>query len=114
MRIKFLRKTDTSSMGSCPALYLADNGHHVVQGWRTDRSAHDRFPDLDDAETVVRVPADVVTGDIPEDHPAVRTAPDGTYLVRGLCLDDEAHAQLRDLADDETAVEVTFAIPTCP
>lgn len=38
--------------------------------------------------------------------PALYRAENGSYVVQGRALDDETRAQLRDLADDETAVEV--------
>jgi len=86
---------------------MADNGHHVVQGWRLDADSSTWPTDLAPGETVVQVPADVVEGVFSADHPALRIAADDTYLVRGRCLDEATHAQLRDLADNETAVELT-------
>ena len=38
--------------------------------------------------------------------PALYRAPNGNYVVQGWRLDEETRANLRDLADNETAVEV--------
>lgn len=106
MKITFVRKTNSSSMGNCPALYQADNGHHVIQGWRLADSDREMVSDLVNGEAAVEVPPDVVTDVLPPTHPALRPTARGTYLVCGRLLDDETAAQLRDLADNETAVEI--------
>jgi hypothetical protein len=38
--------------------------------------------------------------------PAIYLAANGNYVIQGWKLDDATHANLRDLADNETAVEV--------
>lgn len=38
--------------------------------------------------------------------PALYRAANGNYVVQGWALDDETRAQLRDVAEGETAVEI--------
>lgn len=62
MEITFLRKTSESATGECPAIYRAENGNYVIQGWRIDRHTRSQLRDLADTETAVEVPADVIAG----------------------------------------------------
>ncbi len=38
--------------------------------------------------------------------PAIYKAANGNYIVQGWLIDDDTRAQLRDLGDNETAVEI--------
>lgn len=38
--------------------------------------------------------------------PAIYKAANGNYVIQGWTIDDDTRAQLRDLADNETAIEV--------
>lgn len=60
MELRFIRKTRSSITGNCPALYRAENGNYVVQGWRLDDATRANLRDLADNETAVEVPADVI------------------------------------------------------
>lgn len=62
MQIHFIRKTATSGGGNCPAIYRADNGNYVIQGWKLDDETRAQLRDLADNETAVEVPADVIAG----------------------------------------------------
>lgn len=62
MEIEFIRKTDSSGTGNCPAIYKAANGNYVVQGWMIDDDTRARLRDLGDNETAVEIPADVIAG----------------------------------------------------
>lgn len=62
MRIEFIRKTDNSTTGNCPAIYKADNGNYVIQGWLIDDATRAQLRDLADNETAIEVPADVIAG----------------------------------------------------
>ncbi len=60
MKLKFLWKTSTSQATNCPAIYKAENGDYVVQGWKLDGDTHSNLVNVGDNETAVRVPADVI------------------------------------------------------
>jgi hypothetical protein len=60
MRLEFIRKWADSGTGNCPALYRAENGNYVVQGWRLDDASLANLRDLGEDETAVEVPADVI------------------------------------------------------
>lgn len=62
MNITFIRKTDSSGTGNCPAIYKADNGNYVIQGWLIDDETRAQLRDLADNETAIEVPADVIAG----------------------------------------------------
>lgn len=62
MQLEFIRKSADSGGGNCPALYRAENGNYVVQGWRIDAVTKANLRDLADNETAVEVPADVIAG----------------------------------------------------
>src|SRR4051794_26342398 len=62
VKIEFIRKTDSSTTGNCPAIYRAENGNYVVQGWRIDEETRAQLRDLADHETAVEIPADVIAG----------------------------------------------------
>jgi hypothetical protein len=62
MKIRFMRKTNGSVSGNCPAIYQADNGNYVIQGWCIDNDTRAQLRDLADNETAVEVPADVIAG----------------------------------------------------
>jgi hypothetical protein len=66
MEIEFIRKTSGSVGGNCPAVYRAENGNYVIQGWRIDADTRARLRDLADNETAVEVPADVIAGIVAE------------------------------------------------
>ncbi len=50
----------------------------------------------------IRKTAESVNGNCP----ALYRAANGNYVIQGWMIDDDTRAQLRDLADDETAIEV--------
>lgn len=62
MELEFIRKTEDSGTGNCPALYRADNGNYVVQGRRRDAATRAMLRDLAEHEDAVEVPADVIAG----------------------------------------------------
>jgi hypothetical protein len=62
MKIEFIRKTRGSINGNCPAIYRADNGNYVIQGWKIDDATRAQLRDLADNETAIEVPADVIAG----------------------------------------------------
>jgi hypothetical protein len=62
MEIEFIRKTDSSTTGNCPAIYQAPGGQFVIQGWRVDDDTRARLRDLADDEDAVLIPADVIAG----------------------------------------------------
>lgn len=62
MKIEFIRKTDSSGTGNCPAIYRAENGNYVIQGWMIDDETRAQLRDLGDNETAVEIPADVIAG----------------------------------------------------
>ena len=62
MELVFIRKWADSGTGNCPALYRAENGNYVVQGWKLDDATRANLRDLADSETAVEVPADVIAG----------------------------------------------------
>lgn len=62
MKIEFIRKTDASVNGNCPAIYKAANGNYVIQGWLIDDDTRAQLRDIADNETAIEVPADVIAG----------------------------------------------------
>lgn len=62
MKIDFIRKTSSSGGGNCPAIYKAENGNYVIQGWKLDAATAAQLRDLGDNETAVEIPADVIVG----------------------------------------------------
>jgi hypothetical protein len=68
MRLEFIRKWRDSGTGNCPALYRAENGNYVVQGWRLDQATQAGLRDLGENETAVEVPADVIAGIVAAAH----------------------------------------------
>lgn len=62
MKIEFIRKTNGSAGGNCPAIYRADNGNYVIQGWLVDDDTRAQLRDLADNEHAIEVPADVIAG----------------------------------------------------
>lgn len=62
MKLSFIHKTVQSGDTNCPSLYRTDRGTFVVQGWRVSDPEALAALDLPDHETVVEVPADVLTG----------------------------------------------------
>lgn len=60
MELEFLWKTGGSNGGNCPALYRAENGNYVVQGWQVDGTTRANLRDLGANESAVEVPADVL------------------------------------------------------
>lgn len=62
VQLEFIRKWSESGTGNCPALYRADNGNYVVQGWQVDDETRAQLRDLGTNETAVEVPADVIAG----------------------------------------------------
>jgi hypothetical protein len=62
VKIEFIRKTDSSTTGNCPALYKAEDGDYIVQGWVIDDETRAQLRDLADNETAVKIPADVIVG----------------------------------------------------
>lgn len=62
VQLEFIRKWSESGTGNCPALYRADNGNYVVQGWQVDDETRAQLRDLGANETAVEVPVDVIAG----------------------------------------------------
>jgi hypothetical protein len=62
MELEFIRKWGDSGTGNCPALYRAENGNYVVQGWKLDDATRAKLRDLAAGEDAVEVPADVIAG----------------------------------------------------
>jgi hypothetical protein len=62
MKIEFIRKGRDSGTGNCPAIYRADNGNYVIQGWIIDTHTRAQLRDLADNESAVEVPGDVIAG----------------------------------------------------
>lgn len=62
MKVEFIRKWEGSTTGNCPAIYKADNGNYVIQGWLIDDETRAQLRDLADNETAIEVPADVIAG----------------------------------------------------
>lgn len=62
MQLEFIRKWSESGTGNCPALYRAENGNYVVQGWQLDEATRANLRDLGENETAIEVPADVIAG----------------------------------------------------
>lgn len=62
MKIEFIRKTDASVNGNCPAIYRADNGNYVIQGWLVNDDVRAQLRDLADNEHAIEIPADVIAG----------------------------------------------------
>jgi hypothetical protein len=62
MKIEFIRKTANSTSGNCPAIYKAENGNFVIQGWKIDEDTRARLRDLGLDEDAVEIPADIVAG----------------------------------------------------
>lgn len=95
MKIEFIRKTALSGDTNCPALYRTDRGTFLVQGWVvTDPETLAQVRDLGMDETVVEVPADVLTTDTAELEPLldelartgsthIRVGPGGTWRQVG-------------------------------
>jgi hypothetical protein len=97
-RLNFLHKRNGSGDQGCPAAYALDDGGIVIQGYRTATPG------------VVRVENDVIDrlphGGAGFAH-AITRAGAGHRLVTGEPITDPGEvAQLRQLADDETAVAV--------
>lgn len=69
MHIEFIRKTNNSGTGNCPAIYKADNGNYVIQGWKIDDNTRAQLRDLADTETAIEVPADVIAGIVGAQQP---------------------------------------------
>ncbi len=64
MKLRLIRKWADSGTGNCPALYQAENGNYVVQGWKINDATRANLHDLADDETAVEVPADVIAGTV--------------------------------------------------
>lgn len=62
MDLKFIRKTNASTGGNCPAIYEAANGNYVIQGWRIDADTRAHLRNLADSEDAVEIPRDVIAG----------------------------------------------------
>lgn len=62
MKIEFIRKTKGSINGNCPAIYKAENGNYVIQGWKLDNETRGQLRNLADNETAIEIPADVIAG----------------------------------------------------
>ena len=60
MNLRFLHKTRLSGAAMCPAVYRAENGNYVFQGWPLDAETMANLRDLAPGEIALEVPADVV------------------------------------------------------
>lgn len=62
MKIEFIRKTQESTTGNCPAIYATEDGRYVIQGWKVDADTRAQLRDLALNEDAVVIPADVIAG----------------------------------------------------
>jgi hypothetical protein len=113
MRLTFLGKDSVPDQS--PTLYATDRDTYVVQGWIVTEPETLARIDLADNETVVEVPAKLMThlskdgldGEVTKlVHPIVHVLVNGNYIVKGVrVVDTEALGQM-DIPDHETCVEV--------
>lgn len=113
MRLTFLGKDSVPDQS--PTLYATDRDTYVVQGWIVTDPETLAGIELADNETVVEVPAKLMThlskdgldGEVTNlVHPIVRVLDSGNYIVKGVRVaDTEALGQM-DIPDHETCVEV--------
>ena len=116
VRLRFLGKDSTPS--NSPTLYASDNDSYIVQGWVVTDPAVLAKITVSDAETVVEVPArllsflalDGLQGDVTRVvPPIVQVLPSGNYILQGTRVEDgEALGQMV-IPDHETCVEVPKA-----
>jgi hypothetical protein len=96
---------------TCPTLYRSDRDTAVVQGWIiTEPKTAALAGDLSEGESVVEIPADLVTEALMEGPRSglTRTNRD-TVIVRGRTLTDtEALAELGPIPVTEAVVEIGF------
>lgn len=62
MKLTFIRKTDASTTGNCPAIYSRPDGTYVIQGWKIAADERAQLRDLAANEDAVVIPADVIAG----------------------------------------------------
>ncbi|OLT27483.1 hypothetical protein BJF83_02325 [Nocardiopsis sp. CNR-923] len=124
MRLRHLG-TESNETG-CPALYATDRSTFVVQGWKVaDPQVLSERADTRDGEFYVEIPEGLLRCDDadPGEHawpytggrPAMYTTNRNTYLVRGWEVTDaQALADLIDVRDNETCVEVPKSVLRLP
>ncbi len=116
MRLRFLGKDSTPS--NSPTLYASDNDSYIVQGWVVTDPAVLAQLAVSDAETVVEVPArllsflalDGLDGDVTRTvPPIVQVLPSGNYIIQGKRVEDGEALSQMVIPDYETCVEVPKA-----
>lgn len=60
MELELLWQIPDCNGGDCPALYRAENGNYVVQGWVIDDKTQANLHNLGDNEAAVEVPAAII------------------------------------------------------
>ncbi len=113
MKLRFLGKESTPT--NSPTLYVTNNDSYVVQGWIVTDPAILATLHIDDDETVVEVPANLMGflannglhGEVDTTQPPiVHVKENGNYIVQGpRVLDTEALDQMM-IPDHETCIEV--------
>ncbi|MGA8117133.1 MAG: hypothetical protein WCA46_26155 [Actinocatenispora sp.] len=61
MKLTKLVKWNESQSGHCPAIYEAENGDLVVQGWMLDDDTRANLHDRSTDEDGVRIPRSLIT-----------------------------------------------------
>lgn len=113
MQLRFLGKDSTPQ--NSPTLYATDQDSYIVQGWMvTDPDVLSRL-DVADHETVVEVPAKLMTHLVKDGvdgavthlvPPIVYVKENGNYVVRGPRVTDAEALTQMAIPDHETCVVV--------
>lgn len=116
MQLRFLGKE--SKPNESPTLFATDRDSYVVQGWIVSDPDILATVDLADDETVVEVPARLMThlakdgleGEVASiAPPIVHITQDGNYVIRGSRVTDRNALGQMNIPDHETCIEVTKA-----
>jgi hypothetical protein len=114
VKLRFLGKDSTPT--NSPTLYATDEDSYIVQGWIVTDAAILAGLDVADAETVVEVPAallshlarDGVVGEVTNAAwPIVHVKENGNYIVQGPRVTDVEALSQMTIPDHETCVAVT-------
>lgn len=60
MKLTMLHKDPASDTGSCPSIYVAENGDFVVQGYCLDADTQANLCDVLPGESAVRISAEIL------------------------------------------------------
>jgi hypothetical protein len=113
VKLRFLGKDSTPS--NSPTLYATDHESYIVQGWVVTEPAILAGLDIADDETVVEVPPGLMTYlerdglDGPVTNlapPIVHVTDQGTYIVKGVRVNDSEALSQMTIPDHETCIEV--------